>query len=230
MRNEKISIKYYNEIQKDLEEIENQLQEVNGSESLWKKLTTKYELIFPDLIYALNKRESKMSSFNRELDFRPELNNIKTALLTKILVCGVDGDIDQDIGNETKILLEENQNLITDKKFNELVVESKIYIRKKNQKDKQIALDKIWDAFERFKTYYSNDKVNSVGKILNEVSKGSNEIYELLNEESNKLTKIGNKYQIRHFETDKIEINSVEMKEYLYFRMLSFISLCIKSI
>jgi len=50
----------------------------------------------------------------------------------------------------------------------------------------------------------------------------------MLNDEFLELTRIGNNYEIRHFEKGKEEIPSDEFREYLYFRMLSLISFCIQ--
>jgi len=42
------------------------------------------------------------------------------------------------------------------------------------------------------------------------------------------LTSIGNKYRIRHHETDKIDITDVRYYDYLFNRCLSLIALAIK--
>ena len=42
------------------------------------------------------------------------------------------------------------------------------------------------------------------------------------------LTKIGNEYRIRHHETDKTPISTPSQISYLFFRMLSLISLCLE--
>ncbi len=43
-------------------------------------------------------------------------------------------------------------------------------------------------------------------------------------------TKIGNEYRIRHHETDKKEITETKHINYLFFRMLSLIDLCLTGI
>ncbi|RCW89182.1 hypothetical protein DFQ08_1221 [Winogradskyella arenosi] len=54
--------------------------------------------------------------------------------------------------------------------------------------------------------------------------------FKLIEDEFKLLTKIGNEYKIRHHETDKIEVSKSKHIDYLFFRMLSLIDLCIKSI
>ena len=119
-----------------------------------------------------------------------------------------------------------NQEVTTkDTNLNDLINESKkLYIKG----NKQLALEKIWDAFERLKTYYSSNKQKSAEKICNLLGSDLSENY--FNNEYKNLTNIGNEYQIRHFETSKIPINNEETKEYLFFKMLALINLSINKI
>ena len=71
------------------------------------------------------------------------------------------------------------------------------------------AVEKLWDAFERLKTYYSPnlDKKNSANKIVIEVSSGNKGFEEMFNNEFKEITSIGNEFRIRHHETNKIDIS-----------------------
>ena len=71
------------------------------------------------------------------------------------------------------------------------------------------------------------DKRSSVETILDRISDGDSVLKEKLNGEFKELTNIGNNYQIRHFETGKLPINDIRIKEYLYTRCLSLINLSI---
>lgn len=93
------------------------------------------------------------------------------------------------------------------------------------QKD---AVEKIWDALERLKTYYSSDKKASSNQLIGNMAEGSNEFAQLLTEEFRKLTEIGNNFRIRHHETNKIEIVSEKHYDYLFNRCLSIIALAIQ--
>lgn len=100
--------------------------------------------------------------------------------------------------------------------------------------DRKLALEKIWDAFERSKTYFLEDgkvdKKTSVAKVLDKLSNNDANFRQLLNEECLALTKIGNDYQIRHFEKGKISIDNSNQVDYLFYRMFSYINLFSKSI
>ena len=68
------------------------------------------------------------------------------------------------------------------------------------------------------------DKKDSANQMLENASKGNKKFKELLEAECLKnLTKIGNEFQIRHFETDKVAIKDSRQLDYLFFRMYSLI-------
>lgn len=123
-------------------------------------------------------------------------------------------------------LLFDNQKQTDDEELNKLIQEAKD--RFFNPKDKHIALEKLWDAFERIKTYFNGNKKQSSGKLVSLVSKDFD--FELFETEFLTLTKLGNNYRIRHHETDKKEIKEIKHENYLFFRMLSLIDLCLTSI
>jgi len=123
-------------------------------------------------------------------------------------------------------LLFDKQVQTDDEELNILIKEAKD--RFFNPKDKQIALEKLWDAFERIKTYYKGNKKQSSEKLVSIIAKDFD--CELLDSEFMVLTKIGNNYRIRHHETDKKEITDTKHLNYLFFRMLSLIDLCLTSI
>jgi len=93
--------------------------------------------------------------------------------------------------------------------------------------DKQVALEKLWDAFERMKSLYATkqkQKRDSGEKLVKLVSNKFDP--ELMNEEFLKLGNIGNTYRIRHHEVYIFELTS-EHLNYFFFRMLSLIDLCL---
>ncbi|WP_052877868.1 hypothetical protein [Thermoanaerobacter wiegelii] len=93
-----------------------------------------------------------------------------------------------------------------------------------------MALEKIWDAFERLKTFYTDDKKESVTKLIKKVAGKTAKFDALLEEEFKILTRICNEYQIRHFEIDKIQIESLQQIDYLFYRMIALINLCLLTI
>lgn len=89
--------------------------------------------------------------------------------------------------------------------------------------------EKLWDAFERLKTYYSDlKKKESVNKIISTAANGNDEFENVLQAEFKALTDIGNHYSIRHHETNIIEIQDSRHYDYLFNRCMSVIALAIK--
>lgn len=117
-----------------------------------------------------------------------------------------------------------------DDKLNQLVQQSIENISKPKKEDRVYAIEKLWDAFERMKTFYSSKKRDSADKLVDEVSKKTKSFNEVIREEFRTLSSIGNEYQIRHFETDKIEICDLYHFDYLYYRMMAVISLCCRNL
>jgi len=122
-------------------------------------------------------------------------------------------------------LLFDNEAKTSDKELNKLIEEAKE--RFFNPNDKQVALEKLWDAFERLKTHFAPEglkKNQSADKLTTLISKNFDK--DFIDEEFSKLSKIGNNYRIRHHETDKNELTPIHMN-YFFFRMLSLIDLCL---
>ena len=95
--------------------------------------------------------------------------------------------------------------------------------------DKQLALEKLWDAFERLKTYYKNkDKKNSLADIIRNISGGDPQYYTLFDSEFKALSDIGNNYRIRHHETYIKEISDPNHCDYLFNRCFALIDLALK--
>ena len=147
---------------------------------------------------------------------KEELKNIINSSCQANETIDISESFDLNVSNE--ILFNEKTNT-KDKTFNKLVEESKELFVKGN---KQLALEKIWDAFERIKTINGTKKK----EIVIQMAKNGLDLdKEILEDEFKNLTEIGNSYQIRHFETDKLPITKDEEIEYLYFRVLSLINL-----
>lgn len=94
----------------------------------------------------------------------------------------------------------------------------------------QIAVEKLWDAFERLKTYYSPtlDKKKSINKIVENMGGKQQAFKDLFENEFHELTTLGNNFRIRHHEVTKIDIQDERHYEYLYKRCLSLISIAIQ--
>ena len=101
--------------------------------------------------------------------------------------------------------------------------------------DKQIAVEKIWDSFERMKTLYEDrtaniDKKKSAEMIVDKISDNKQNWIDLFNAEFKALTEIGNNYKIRHHEINKIPIDKPEWLDYFFGRCYALISMVIQFI
>lgn len=91
------------------------------------------------------------------------------------------------------------------------------------------AMEKIWDALERLKTYYTDlNKRASVSKIVNGMADGNTNFIDMFETEFRTLTNIGNNYRIRHHETNKVDITDPRHYDYFFNRCLSLIALAIQ--
>lgn len=108
----------------------------------------------------------------------------------------------------------------------ELIQEAIQYYEDGNLK---IAVEKMWDAFERLKTYYypKLDKKKSANKIINDMSRSNESYIDMFQKEFEQLTKIGNNFRIRHHETNKVDIEDDRYYDYFYKRCLSLISIAV---
>lgn len=115
---------------------------------------------------------------------------------------------------------------ISEKGLKELVLEADQYYQNGNLK---IAVEKLWDAFERLKTYYAPalDKKGSANKIIGDMSGSDPNFQTMYQAEFKALTDIGNSFRIRHHETTKIDITDTRQYDYFYKRCLALISVAI---
>ena len=107
--------------------------------------------------------------------------------------------------------------------FEKLFDNAKKKIRNPDPEVRKEALDHIWDAWERLKSLEKPGDKNKAEstKILLDLAASTPEFRELLEEEANELTKIGNAFWVRHSETNQISITDPLHVDYLFYRMLS---------
>jgi len=191
------------------------------------------ELTIVEIHNLISKGLFKRKYFN---DFAKEKNLNRDELFQEAVLDFkefIQESLEANIGLDLSTVLDMNVNLellfdqkanTSDKDLNELIEEAKDRFL---NNDRQVALEKIWDSFERIKTYYdSNPKKKNVSadKLSQNISVDFDK--EFIDEEFKKLTKVGNNYKIRHHETSKLSL-SPEHIHYLFFRMLSLIDLCL---
>ncbi|MEZ4906059.1 MAG: hypothetical protein R2771_00020 [Saprospiraceae bacterium] len=172
------------------------------------------------------RKEAKKDNKDFEENYQNAIKEFKNLFNDSLSIdAGVDLSYLLDFNVNAELLFDK-QVQTDDDELNKLIKEAKD--RFFNPKDKQIAIEKLWDAFERIKTYYEGNKKQSSEKLVSIISKNFNS--DLLESEFYSLTKIGNEYRIRHHETDKKEITEQKHLNYLFFRMLTLIDLCLTSI
>lgn len=98
-----------------------------------------------------------------------------------------------------------------------------------NEKIRREGLERLWDAWERIKTINDSDKKQSVKELLDKCATES-ELRKNLEDEAATLTKIGNKFLIRHSERNKVPLERSTQVDYLFYRLFSLIHLAIKSL
>lgn len=125
--------------------------------------------------------------------------------------------------------IENNFEAVREVGTRELLKDAVALYKTPNPSARQDSVEKIWDAFERLKTYYTTlDKKHSSEKIVSDMANENDDYIDLFNDEFKMLTDIGNKYRIRHHETNKIDITDVRYYDYLFNRCLSLIALAIE--
>lgn len=96
--------------------------------------------------------------------------------------------------------------------------------------DRQDALEKLWDAFERLKTLEPGaNKRTQADALLDRAATSGSKFRQVLGEEAISLTKIGNSFRIRHSETTQEGLESLERVDYLFGRLFSFIRMVLKA-
>ena len=161
--------------------------------------------------------------------FRDEINDIfqKTGLLYEL---NTDLQVERIVENSPLTpAVESAIAAVKEAGARELLQEAILLHRSPYPADIRDAVEKLWDAYERLKTYYTTmNKAKSAEKIVNDMAAGQAPYVTLFDTEFRALTKIGNDYRIRHHETDKVEITDVRYYDYFFNRCLSLIALAIQ--
>lgn len=161
--------------------------------------------------------------------FRDEINSIfqKTGLLYEL---NTNLQVDRIVENSPLTpAVESAIAAVKEAGARELLQEAILLHRSPYPADIRDAVEKLWDAYERLKTYYTTmNKAKSAEKIVNDMAAGQAPYVTLFDTEFRALTKIGNDYRIRHHETDKVEITDVRYYDYFFNRCLSLIALAIQ--
>ena len=128
---------------------------------------------------------------------------------------------DSDLTSQVETVVQS----VKEKGLKDLLEEAIALFRQPDPAYRSDAVEKLWDAFERLKTYYTTlDKRASAEKIVEDMGQGQALFKQLFNDEFVALTTIGNKFRIRHHETNTIDIQDIRHYDYLFNRCLSLIA------
>jgi hypothetical protein len=87
-----------------------------------------------------------------------------------------------------------------------------------NAAERREGLEKLWDAFERLKTIGPGKDKKAQITALIELAYADEDARNRFNAEFNELTAIGNRYNIRHFEKDKLPLPDEAFVNWLFAR------------
>jgi hypothetical protein len=89
------------------------------------------------------------------------------------------------------------------------------------------AIERLWDCWERLKSIENpNNKKDSITALLFKAA-SDQDVRDMLEEEAQKLTDIGNSFHIRHAEITQVRISDGTVLDYLFHRLFSMIQLLI---
>jgi hypothetical protein len=159
-------------------------------------------------------------------EFRGEINTIFRRNNIPFII-NISGTVER-IPSETLNTLLENVFNTGDKVLDQLLHESTKKIKDPDLNERRIALEKLWDAWERLKTIESGrDKKSSTKAILDKAATERN-YRQILEQEAIDLTEIGNNFRIRHSETGKIELEKESQIDYFFYRAFCLIYTLLK--
>jgi len=168
--------------------------------------------------------DARKKGLNRDEFFKEAFLEFKEFIQESLEAnIGLDLSTVLDMNVNLELLFDQKANT-SDQSLNDLIEEAKDRFL---NNDRQVAIEKIWDSFERIKTFYNSNpkqKKASADKLSKNISIDFDKKF--IDEEFKTLTNIGNNYKIRHHETSTSTLND-EHINYLFFRMLSLIDLCL---
>jgi hypothetical protein len=110
-----------------------------------------------------------------------------------------------------------------DQLLDDLLQRARDGFRDPNPTTRRIALEKVWDAWERLKTLEDpSDKRRSSTKLLDKAA-SEPAFRQVLETEAHALTAIGNDFHIRHFEADRAPLIEDAQVDYFFHRMWAFL-------
>lgn len=164
-------------------------------------------------------------NFDKEEGQQEFVNNINRLFLRNGIAYELqpNGQIQRVLSDQVAALIKQSKIASGDRVFDELMDNAIQKFTHPSPDDRKYALEKIWDAFERIKTFADQDKKQSITKIIKATASGQPLFEEQLGAECTSLTRLGNNHRIRHSEIGKEDI-LLEHVDYLFHRILAMIN------
>lgn len=116
-----------------------------------------------------------------------------------------------------------------DSDLDRMLDEARVKFLSPNDVERHKSIQILWDAWERAKTLDGNDKRSGIKSLLDQAAgQTTPKLRDVLEEEAKTLTSIGNRFLIRHSETDKEPIDLPQHVDYIAYRMFSFLYLILR--
>ncbi|AXA34155.1 hypothetical protein [Francisella adeliensis] len=201
------------------------LEQISIEENGTQKLLKIYYGLFDNKLNITNQKYSILDDLlNNEKDTDDNSKKAKKAFKKLI-----------EVSCEESSIPNFNDNLLNEIKRNEVVnindkyCENLLKVAKEkfDRHQRKDAINDLWDIFERFKTYFdSSNKKKSTKVLISKMSAFTNIDKEYLEKEFLYLTSLGNNYNIRHHEHNKIILDD-NAYDFLFYKILNFLNLII---
>ena len=207
---------------------------------LWQEATTDDDLF--DIVEYVGRRTSlpREAAYHQffhhhELSFDKGAGKIAFArdvneLLTRggsVFEMGADMHIRRSGAPETMRALVILTPDTGDSTLDGLIETGRTLFSSRDPKQRQTAIEKLWDAFERLKSIeVPADKPQSIDALLRHLP--DPEFRQVVSDEMRALTSLGNKFQIRHHEVGKPAV-PVDSQDYVAGRMANLLVLLLRS-
>lgn len=141
------------------------------------------------------------------------------------------GKIKRVISDQLMALMTQSQIKSGDTEFDKMLSTAMVKFTDPKPDVRYESLEKLWDAFERLKTFANpvrDKKSVSINEII-ELAITQPKFREEVTEECKKLTTLGNQHLIRHSEKYQEKLESLAHIDYFFHRMLAMINLLLPS-
>ena len=140
-----------------------------------------------------------------------------------------EGQIERLLPTEIDTALRQPDFQTGDSELDEMLVAARQEFLSPDPNERYESLKKLWDAWERIKTIDCEDKKLGIEKLLDQVAGSNDSLFRKeLECEAKQLTKIGNKFLIRHSETTQEPLESPDHVDYLFYRLFALINLILR--